>query len=104
MVATSHTGDDSAFNHNWSAGKSEAEFIVGDSLIPYDLTGAGVERHDMSVRGIYEDLVIVDCQVAHHRKKLRRSFQFFLVFPDKVAGGCVQGLNHSARIWQIHHA
>jgi hypothetical protein len=93
IAAAGHALDDLAVHDERTAGVAPALVPIGGLVVPNELSGFGVERNDMSIRGGDDQLVVIDCDVALRQilavvgEQLGRQIAF--VFPDEVAGRAV---------------
>ena len=107
IAATGHALDHLAVDDEGAAGVAPALVPVGSGVVPHHLSGLGIERDDMGVRGGGDEIALIDRHVAAG-KVLRAGDQpgreITLVFPDQVAGRRIERLDLVAEIEDVEHA
>jgi hypothetical protein len=73
-------------------------------MVPDDRARARVQRDDVRVCGVDEDLVAIDRDRAHRLDRAIGALIGALVFPEEIAGGGVERLHAAAGIGDEHHA
>ena len=99
--------DDHAVGDDRAAGILDVEIAAAIAL-PHALAGAGVEPDDEIVPGREDDVVAIERDAALALAVVAGNClarrQRMAVFPDQIAGGGIDRLDHVARIAEIHDA
>ncbi len=91
-----------------AAGQAEARvlFPIHDLVVPGHLSGFHVERDDVQVGGVQEDVSAIDRDVPldEIQKAFLRLGQLPRIFPQQVARHCIQSLDVIAGAVHEDHA
>ena len=101
--AAGHAGDHHTVDDQGAAAVEVPLGSVGDLGLPDHLAGPRVERHDVRVGGVEDDLVLVDRDVAVRPAAAPRGRKLPPVLPQHVAGRRVERLHDVAGAGQVHH-
>ena len=101
-----YAGDDQALDDQRRGGLAVAGLVIGDGLVPDDLAGLAVERHDMGVERAEDDLVAIDrrATVDHVAAGHDAVGQAGIVFPLLFPGARVEGEDAGIGARDIDHA
>jgi hypothetical protein len=80
---------------------------VGHLDVPHHAAGARVERDDVRVGRVQEQLVLEDTQAADRANLgagAQRLGKLAPVLPQQIAGGGVERLNRTPRVGEVHDA
>jgi hypothetical protein len=97
------------FHDDWPAGVPIAQAIIRNHLIPNHRAAACVERNDVGIGGIEEDLVTVDGERAHTSVERGGHLEGSSILPQQLAGLAAQRLNSARpalghRLGDVHDA
>ena len=103
--AAAHPRDHPSAGDERAAAVGEALPLIGNGRLPRHLAGVDVERDEVGVGGVDEDLVAVDAQIAQRPAAAADPLREpAAVLPDQIAGGGVERVDDVAGTGEEHHA